>query len=316
MQIGLIGAGRWGKRYIETLSRMPGVTLACLASGNPESAALVPSTCRITPRWQDLLTQKNRPDGIIIATPPGTHLEIAVAAIRAGIPVLVEKPMTLSLAESETIVKETELSRVLTMVGHTHLFSAAFRELKVKGRALGRLKNIRSAGGGWGPFRPDTPPLWDWAPHDVAMTLDLLGSYPVRIEAERTGRIPQQQGSGEAFSIALGFESGVSAQISVSNIQKQKQRVFEAVYEDGSLTYDDLAQDKLVFRPSSGAALEPVAIEHSMPLSNLVAEFCRDIGEGKRSDPSLRLGLEVVRALAKCQTILDAADGGVPYSAG
>lgn len=307
MKIGLIGAGRWGKRYIETLGRMPGETLSCLASSNPESAALVPPGCRVTPRWRGLLEGQGRPDGIIVATPPGTHLEIAAAIIQAGIPVLVEKPLTLSLPEAEELAKEAGSRRVLAMVGHTHLYSAAFRELKRRGQALGRLKEIRSAGGAWGPFRPDTPPLWDWAPHDISMALELEGSCPVSVEASRTARIEQPPGTGEAVSITLRFASGAAAGINISNVQKQKQRLFEAVYEGGSLTYDDLAPEKLVYRSSPGAAPEPVALEGSMPLTNLVAEFCRAIGEGRRSDPSLQLGLQVVKVLSACQKAIDAA---------
>ncbi len=309
MQIGLIGAGRWGQRYIETIGRMSGISLAYLASGNPKSAALVPSGCRVTPRWRDLMEGDSCLDGIIIAAPPETHLEIATGAIRAGIPVLVEKPMTLSLPDAESLVKEAMDCGVLTMIGHTHLFSAAFRELKARGRSLGRLKNIRSAGGGWGPFRPDTPPLWDWAPHDLAMAIDLLGNYPIRIEVKRTGRIQQPKGIGEAVIIILGFESGARAEIHISNMQRHKQRVLEVTYEGGSQIYDDLAPHKLVFCSSSGSTPEPVIIEHSMPLANLVGEFCRAIGEGQHSHPSLRLGLQVVKALAECQAALDSAEG-------
>ena len=307
MQIGLIGAGRWGKRYIETLGRMSGINLAHLASGNPNSASLVPSDCKVTPYWRDLLEDSGL-DGIIIAAPPETHLEMAIGAIHAGIPVLVEKPMTLSLPDARNLVKEATDRGILTMVGHTHLFSAAFRELKIKGRSLGRLKNIRSAGGGWGPFRLNTPPLWDWAPHDIAMAIDLLESYPVHIKAKRTGWIQQPQGIGEAVTIILGFESGACAEIHISNIQKHKQRVFEAAYEGGSLIYDDLADNKLVFYSSSGLVPEPVAIDWSLPLTNLVTEFCRAIGEGRRFDRSLQLGLQVIEVLAECQTALNVAD--------
>jgi predicted dehydrogenase len=304
MQIGLIGAGRWGKRYIETLSHMPGINLANLASGNPESVSLISSICKVTPHWHALLEDATL-DGVIIATPPETHFEIALGAIYAGIPVLVEKPMTVSLPDARNLVKEAIDRGVLTMVGHTHLFSAAFRELKRKGQSLGRLKKIRSAGGSWGPFRPDTPPLWDWGPHDIAMSIELAGSYPLHIEAKQTGSIPQPKGTGEAITIILGFESGTCAEIHISNIQRHKQRVFEASYEGGSLIYDDLADNKLVFQCSSKSMPERIVIDKSLPLTNLVAEFCRAISEDQRSNQSLQLGLQVVEVLAECQISLN-----------
>ncbi|MBU0952203.1 MAG: Gfo/Idh/MocA family oxidoreductase [Elusimicrobia bacterium] len=307
MQIGLIGAGRWGKRYIETLNRMPDINLAYLASRNPESVSLVPSTCKVTPDWRNLLENTGL-DGIIIATPPETHLEIAIESIHAGIPVLIEKPMTISLPAAQNLVKEAADCGILIMVGHTHLFSAAFRGLKMKGQSLGKLKNMHSSGGAWGPFRPDTPPLWDWAPHDISMSIELSGSFPSHISAKRTGFIQQPQGTGESFRIILDFESGACSEINISNIQQNKQRLFKATYEGGSLIYDDLAENKLVFQFSSKSAVEPVAIDHSLPLTNLVADFCRAIGEGRRYDQSLHLGLQVVEVLTECQKSLNVTE--------
>ncbi|MBU1340005.1 MAG: Gfo/Idh/MocA family oxidoreductase [Proteobacteria bacterium] len=304
MKIGLIGAGRWGKCYINTLNHIPGIKLAYLASGNPKSISLIPSDCKITQDWRYLLEDTSL-DGVIIATPPETHMEIALGAISAGLPVLIEKPMVLSLSDARNLNKKASDCEVLTMVGHTHLFSAAFRELKIKSQSLGKLKSIRSIGGNWGPFRPDTPMLWDWAPHDIAMSIDLSGSYPIQIEAKQTGWMQQASGIGESFTILLGYESGACTEIHISNIQKDKQRIFEASYEGGSLIYDDLADKKLVFLCSSKLIPGPVSIDKSMPLTNLVAEFCRAIGEGRKSHQSLQLGLQVVEVLVECQMSLN-----------
>ncbi|MFH1062523.1 MAG: Gfo/Idh/MocA family oxidoreductase [Candidatus Omnitrophota bacterium] len=299
MRIGLIGAGRWGKRYIETLSRIPGIELTHLASKNPDSSLLVSSACKIITHWQDLL--KERLDGIIIATPPQTHFEIASAAIIAGIPILIEKPMTLSLLEARKLVQAATDYGVLTMVGHTHLFSAAFRKLKIISQRMGKLKHIISLGGNWGPFRIDTPPLWDWAPHDIAMSLELTGNYPLHIEAKRIEFIEQSQGIGETVNIMLSFDSGSYADIQVSNIQKNKTRFFEAVYENGSLVYDDLADNKLVLSVSSEAVPTPIILDKSLSLTNLVYEFSHAISAGNRYDRSLHLGLQVVEVLDECQ---------------
>lgn len=315
MQIGLIGAGRWGKRYIETLNRMPGVHLACLASKNPESIKLAPEGCHVTPDWREV-TENRELDGVILATPPATHLELALSAIRTGVPVLVEKPMTLSVADARTLANESASHGVLTMVGHTHLYSAAFRELKRQGMSLGALQHVRSVGGNWGPFRSDAPMLWDWAPHDIAMCLDIFGSFPCNIHATRTGKIEQAQETGEAVTILLDFASGGSAEIRVSNIEQHKQRIFEATYVGGTLSYDDLAQNKLAYTKSPGATAEPIQIDQSMPLTNLVAEFCSAIEEGQHSSPSLLIGLQVVEILEKCDAILDGSTERVIATAG
>lgn len=306
MRLGLVGAGRWGKRYVVTITSMEGVRLAHLASTNPESAKLVPPDCRLSSDWHTATADQTL-DGIILATPPATHVEMALRAIASGIPVLVEKPMTLSVDDAHALVDQAHRSGVLVMVDHTHLFSAAFRELKSRGASLGNLVRTRSAGGNWGPFRPDTPVLWDWGPHDIAMCLELFCTAPLRVEAKRVAVRKSGEGTGEAIEITLDFGARGRANIRASNVEHCKERYFEATYTGGTLVYDDLSADKLVFKPTPSSPAEVVPLDGSLPLTNVVSEFCRCIRSGEASSASLDLGLQVVQILGTCQARLDAA---------
>jgi predicted dehydrogenase len=306
VRLGLVGAGRWGKRYVATIAQMEGVQLAHLASGNPASATLVPPGCTLSSDWRAVAADRSL-DGIILATPPATHLEMALAAVAHGLPVLVEKPMTLSVEDACTLVDRARRAGVLVMVGHTHLYSAAFRTLKSCGARLGELLHTRSGGGNWGPFRPETPVLWDWGPHDVAMCLELFSATPTGVEARRVAVEKSEEGTGEAIEIALDFGTGRRAQIRVGNLERTKQRYFEATFARGTLVYDDLVDQKLVYRAERGAATEAVPLDGSMPLTNEVSEFCRLIASAQRADRSLDLGLRVVQVLASCQSRLDLA---------
>ena len=74
LRLGLIGAGHWGKVYIKTLERLPGFSLARLASNNPESRNLVHEGCQISKNWQEV-TSADDLDGVIIAAPPKMHAD-------------------------------------------------------------------------------------------------------------------------------------------------------------------------------------------------------------------------------------------------
>src|SRR5229473_890850 len=102
VRLGLIGAGRWGRNYLRTIAATPGVRLARLASRNPDSVRLAPADCAVTPDWRDLL-DRNALDGVIIATPAALHAEMALAAMDAGLPVLVEKPLTMDIAQARAL---------------------------------------------------------------------------------------------------------------------------------------------------------------------------------------------------------------------
>ena len=91
IRIALIGAGRWGKVYINSINSMPNVNLSCIASSNTEIQYTLPDECVVFSDWREALTYKNI-DGIIIATPPASHAEIAEVAIKGCLPVLIEKP--------------------------------------------------------------------------------------------------------------------------------------------------------------------------------------------------------------------------------
>lgn len=307
VNLGLIGAGRWGRCYIKTIKAMPGTRLAKLASSNPESAAMVPPSCIVTSNWQDV-AEDGTLDGIIVSTPPAFHASMAERAIRAGIPVLIEKPMTLSIEEADRLAVLAESEGVLVMIGHTHLFSSAFRKLKELGMGLGPLRRIRSHAGNWGPWRPDTPMLWDWAPHDLAMCLSLVGTQPLLMNARLDAKDELPDGTGEAVRFVMNFPGNVPADIRVSNIDMQKSRYFEAEYDGGTLVYDDTRSDKLTYRKFPDEEAISVQIDGVMPLNNLLDEFCDFIRTGKRRHESLGIGVKVIELLALGQQLLDSSD--------
>lgn len=311
LNLGLIGAGRWGRRYIHTVSGMPDVRLARLASSNPESASICPIGCEVTRDWRSVAEDSSL-DGVIIATPPSLHATMARAVVESGGAALIEKPLTLSLLEAQRLVEVAEAAGRLVMVGHTHLFSEAFRELKKHGREMGSLKEIRSSAGNWGPRRADAPMLWDWAPHDIAMCLEMFGSSPVAIRARRIGVAALPEGDGEAVAIELEFPGGALARIRVSNIDATKSRYFEARFAGGALIYDDMSAEKLCLISQLGDAPVPFILGEALPLGNLVTAFCTEIRAKSKKHDSLDLGLRVVQVLDQCERLIASVDSSVP----
>ena len=151
LNLSLIGAGPWGRNYIKTIAGLNGVRLSRLASRNPESPALAGTGCQISEDWREMLAAGDL-DGVIIATPAAVHAEITLAALEHDLPVLVEKPMTLSASEAEAVLGAARSKNSIIRVGHIHLYSAAWEALKREARALGPLRAISTVAGKWGPF--------------------------------------------------------------------------------------------------------------------------------------------------------------------
>jgi predicted dehydrogenase len=283
LRLGLAGAGRWGRNYIRTIAGLGDLRLARVASGNPATAGLVPADCQVVGSWRDLIDPSSL-DGIILATPPSTHAEIARAAIVAGIPLLIEKPLALSAADARAIRELALKHRVLVLVEHTHLFSPAFRMLKVLAARHGGVREIHGEAGNQGPHRNDVSVLWDWGPHDVAMCLDLMQAAPTSVACA---------GMAETVEIRLAFPSCL-ASILLSN-KIDKARRFSVRCADAELVYDDLAAHKLLLDG------KPVVIAADLPLTVAVREFAEAIAAGRADQGSLDLGVSVVEVLEACE---------------
>ncbi|MBL6935326.1 MAG: Gfo/Idh/MocA family oxidoreductase [Alphaproteobacteria bacterium] len=307
MRLGLIGAGRWGRVYMNTLDDMTGVTLGALASSNPHSRDLVGEDTALHEDWRDLISAGGV-EGVIVATPPSAHAEIVRAALEAGLPVLVEKPLTLDVDEAQALCDLAEQKDGLVMVDHIHLFSPAFRALKREAATLGPLRGMESEAGSQGPFRKATPVLWDWGAHDISMCLDLVGEAPSEVSARCLEERETGEGSGAVFDLRLKFADETTAGIRVGNLLPGKRRRFCAAFDAGILVYDDLAADKLTLVPtsaSSEAEMRAIAVAPDLPLTCAVGEFTAAIASGSRSRESLQLGLSVVETLARCEAALE-----------
>ena len=144
-RIGVIGAGAHGTRYARHAARdVPGMGLAavCRRSGNPGRLLAAELDCVYHEEPAALIADPGV-DGVVIATPPSSHCELAVAALEAGKPVLVEKPMTGTLVEARRLAAVDTSSAI--MVGQALRWNPVLRKVKELWPRLGRVHMVRGA---------------------------------------------------------------------------------------------------------------------------------------------------------------------------
>jgi predicted dehydrogenase len=301
LRLGLIGAGPWGVNYIHTLKGIDGVRLSRLASRNPESAGLIGPDCTISENWQDLVEADDL-DGVIIASPPDTHAEMILAAIGKGLPVLVEKPMTLSVAEAETILATAQAEDAIVMVDHIHLYSAAWEAVRREALGLGPIRTLSGVAGKWGPFPQSIPVLWEWGSHDVAMCINLMGRPP---EFATVKRVDARDG-GETLALTLGF-GDTTAHLTIGCLYPEKTRLFTISFDDGELVYDDTLDggDKVRLKTSPRDPGGTFKLDPGTPLERAVLAFRDAILRGAPEWDDAALGAQVVGVLARLDSTLD-----------
>lgn len=289
LRLGLIGAGRWGRIFLRTLARRQDLVLVAVASGNAETAALLPAGCRLYPQWRELLDHSGL-DGVIVATPPHTHIEIAQQAMRRGLPVLVEKPLCLDAEQARSFRDDVQAKQGLVMVDHIHLHSPAFVALRRLLSALGPLRSISGRAGNHGPYRRDASVLWDWGPHDLAMALALTGGKPEQVNARVVEQRLVEGGVGQTIAMDIRFAQ-VDADFVFSTLT-DKTRWLRVEGDAGQLIYDDLAPDKL---RHDGQA---VTITADMPLDCVLGAFARRIHDQDHDLADLNMAVTVVDILS------------------
>jgi len=271
-----------------------------VGSRNPATQELVGKDCVVSADWRELAHAGDL-DGVIVCTPPKLHAEMVRACLEAALPVLVEKPLTMDLKEATSLLELARKKKGYVLVDHIYLFHPAYIELKNRARALGLPQSISSAGGRFGPFRDDAPPLWDCGSHDVSLALDFMGEKPKAAQA--TFR-PQKQGT--LIDIRLDFTAGAQARLCVGNAFPTRNRMFCVRFRDKALTLDDAGPRPLVLseldqygRPKGEG--EEIKIEKALPLTRAVEAFAAAIRSGSKDLSSLELGGAVVDVLAWCE---------------
>lgn len=312
MRLALIGAGPWASRYAAIMRTMPGVRLAAVVSTRRRQSSFR------SPRWVRSLSDlpAAQIDGAIVATSADSHARTATHLLDAGIPVLVEKPMTLDARSARRLHWQARRRGTLLMVAHTHLYSEAFAQLYEALQVSGTtISTLLGQGGNQGPYRQNCSALWDYGSHDMAMFLRLVDARPhrMRVRQEHT----DAGGVNTFATFVLPAESPVTVEMQVGSGFELKQRRLvvqgqprpvspglEVQCADrAEFVYDDLATDKVTLR-MPGSPAQALRLEgRRLPLERTIAAFVMALRRGHSTHWSARLGVDVCTALQRCERL-------------
>lgn len=248
INIGVVGYGYWGPNLVRNFAEIPGITLARVVDKNLKVLAVVERrfpAVKISADVNDLLTDPSI-DAVAIATPVNTHFDIALAALRAGKHVWLEKPMTETAEQARQLCAEAEQRGLTLFVDHTFVYTGAVRKIGelIKRGELGRIYYYDSIRVNLGLFQKDVNVISDLAVHDFAILDYLLGEHPIAVSASGTNHFP---GTPENLAyITLFYASGTIAHANVSWLAPVKVRQILIGGSQKMITYDDLEPSEKV----------------------------------------------------------------------
>lgn len=280
-RVAVIGAGAWGRVLIRAILRSDRMTLVRVASRSGGIAEPLPEGVVHDAGWEPTLASGGI-DAVVIASPPATHAEIALAALDAGLDLFIEKPLALERADAAAVLQRAKARGAVVFVDHVYLFHPAWTALKDEVWRAGRIASVSATFGQTGPFRDDVGPLWDWGPHVVSMCLDLFGAAPDMASCSRTECAMVDGHEGETLELTLRFGEA-AAELRISNLLPWRSRRFEAVCGSSTLIFSE-GDDAPLRRQRTGGIAEPVAVQVVPPLDHALALFAdavrrRQVGE-------------------------------------
>jgi predicted dehydrogenase len=240
--IGVVGYGYWGPNLVRNFVSNPNVHLVAIADRDPAkllaSRHLYPGVA-VTDKFEDLLTNPEI-HAIAIATPVHSHYDLALAALRAGKHVLVEKPLAPSAEQVRHLIDEADRRGLTLMVDHTFLYTPAVQKIRelINKRELGDVYYYDSTRSSLGLFQSDVNVIWDLAVHDISIIQYIMDEAPVAVSATGSCHVT---GSPENMAhITLFFASKCVAHVSVNWLSPIKVRQTFIGGSKKMIVYDDL----------------------------------------------------------------------------
>jgi predicted dehydrogenase len=338
MPIGLavIGAGYWGPNLVRTTLATPDLRLQWLCDldvGRAQAVLGGASTVRATSSFEEVLADP-AVGAVAIATPAASHFDLVRAALEAGKHVLVEKPLTASVAEGRKLADVARDSGRVLMCDHTYCYTPAVQHIRklIRGGEIGEVQFIDSVRINLGLVQPDVDVLWDLAPHDLSILDFVLPEHvvPVAISAHTADPI----GAGRACLayLSVWLSTGALAHVHVNWLSPTKIRTTLFGGSRRTIVWDDMNPVARLMIHDRGVDRVPAeslgdderrqalisyrlgdmhapALPEREALRNVMAEFADAITSKRQPLTGVRSGLRVLTLLEAASK--SAAQGGV-----
>jgi len=255
--IGVIGYGYWGPNLVRNFAECTEAAVRAVCDLNPSRLAIVQRrypSLRTTTTAVDVIHDP-QVDAVVIATPVQHHFDLAMAALRAGKHVLVEKPLVSTSAQARLLIDEAAARGLVLMVDHTFVYTGAvrkMRELAFSGE-LGDIYYYDSVRINLGLFQHDVNVLWDLAVHDLAIMDYVLNQRPVAVSATGLAHLP-----GEPENIAymtMFFDGSLIAHVHVNWLSPVKVRRTLLGGSRRMVVFDDLESSEKIKVYDRGVSL-------------------------------------------------------------
>jgi predicted dehydrogenase len=306
VRIGVVGVGHLGRHHARLLAATAGARLVGVADTSAERRATVASAHGVE-AFTDYRELIGKVDAISIAVPTVDHLTVAREFLTAGVHVLVEKPMTATVAEAEELIALAEGAGCRLAVGHTERFNPAVAAA-IPLVSSPRFIEVHRLSGF--PDRSlDIDVVFDVMIHDLDIVLAIDRSEVIQLDAIG---VPVLSHKVDLANARLKFASGCTVNLTASRISRDRVRKVRFIQRDSYVSVDYAEQEleafRIVPRPGERPAIEggPVPVEKGEPLGRELQDFVDAIREGRAPRVTGEDGLRALRLATRVAEAIEA----------
>ena len=300
LKVGVVGAGGLGQHHVRILRDMPETEMVGFAETNAERAAKIAADLgvRHLPSLDALLDEV---EAVTIVVPTPAHHQVAMAALRQGKHVLIEKPIAATLAEADEMVATAKANGCVLQTGHVERFNRAVRAALPYIDTPRFIESDRLAT--FNPRGSDVAVVLDLMIHDIDLVRTLVGDTVKDVHAVGVGVLTP---SVDIANARLQFTRGAVANITASRVSRERMRKLRIFQQSGYLSLDLGAGNGEFYRLRGDLDLQALATQ-PLALEAFVERVSVEAPEGE----PLRLEFEsfVAAVQGRAPLVVSGEDG-------
>ncbi len=244
LRLAVVGAGHLGRIHARIASALEDVQLVGVVDPVAENRALVASETGV-PAFSDIHELFGLADAAVVATPTTTHTDVAKELLHGGLHLLIEKPLTTTVAEADELVTLARRQQLTLQVGHVERFNPGLTSVQSK---LSDPKYIEARRCSGYTFRStDIGVVLDLMIHDIDVVLSLVQSPIQRVEALGISVLGDQE---DMVNARLTFASGCVANLTASRVSHSAERAMQVITPTCAATIDFAERRSSLIEPT------------------------------------------------------------------
>jgi predicted dehydrogenase len=244
LRVAVIGAGHLGRIHAKLAAALEEIELVAVADPveTARNNVAQEANTRGVADYRELIGEI---EAAVIATPTTYHHAVGMELLRAGLPLLVEKPLTMTSAQATELVSLARQKGLTLQVGHVERFNPALNAIAADVRDPKYIEGSRTSGY---TFRStDVGVVMDMMIHDIDVVLSLVKSPVVDVQAVGFSVLGNHE---DLATTRLTFESGCVAQLFASRVSFQQRRAMSIFTPECSASINFATHEASVVRPS------------------------------------------------------------------